>query len=411
MLRLALSTALTAALLAVAAPAAAQATASKAASANAAAAAATSTDQLANQARYWEGQNRFDLARENWLKLLRSDPNSAIALVGLANAEAVSGRAAAAQVYLDRLREAHPDHPELRRLESSVRQGSFSQDKLSQPRTLARQGKFKEAVQAYQAAFGKEIPAGRLGLEYYQTLAGTEDGWEPARAGIAKLAQDNFDDPIYQLALAQHLTYRESTRRQGIAQLAALAGKEPSVATPARQAWRQALLWLGSKRGDEPLYNDYLKRAGNDAQISAKLAGITEVAAAPASGAFTAPVAAASSAPALAAPREPTTDELRGKLVKEGFDALNDSQLDVATDRFINAISQYGESADALGGLGIVRLRQQAYPEARDLLERASAKDKKRSAGGLADPCGGRALRRRDAGAARRDGQRLCRSR
>ena len=380
MLRLALSTALTAALLAVAAPAAAQATASKAASANAAAAAATSTDQLANQARYWEGQNRFDLARENWLKLLRSDPNSAIALVGLANAEAVSGRAAAAQVYLDRLREAHPDHPELRRLESSVRQGSFSQDKLSQPRTLARQGKFKEAVQAYQAAFGKEIPAGRLGLEYYQTLAGTEDGWEPARAGIAKLAQDNFDDPIYQLALAQHLTYRESTRRQGIAQLAALAGKEPSVATPARQAWRQALLWLGSKRGDEPLYNDYLKRAGNDAQISAKLAGITEVAAAPASGAFTAPVAAASSAPALAAPREPTTDELRGKLVKEGFDALNDSQLDVATDRFINAISQYGESADALGGLGIVRLRQQAYPEARDLLERASAKDKKRAA-------------------------------
>ena len=332
------------------------------------------SEQLANQARYWEGQNRYDLARENWLKLLRSTPDSSIALAGLANAEAISGRAAAAQVYLDRLKEAHPNHPDLRRLEAAIRQGSVNQDKLSQPRTLARQGKYQEAVDTYQAAFGKDLPGGRLGLEYYQTLAGTENGWEPARAGIAKLAEDNFEDPIYKLAYAQHLTYRESNRRQGIAQLATLAGQSSPVAAPARQAWRQALIWLGAKRGDEPLYQDYLKRYGEDAQVSARLATVREPVAAV--------VFAGGSTPAAEpqAPREPTPDELRGKMVKEGFDALNDSQLDLATDRFINAISQYGESADSLGGLGIVRLRQQAYPEARDLLERATSKDKKRAA-------------------------------
>ncbi|MES2682860.1 MAG: cellulose synthase subunit BcsC-related outer membrane protein [Pseudomonadota bacterium] len=325
------------------------------------------SEQLANQARYWEGQNRYDLARENWLKLLRSTPDSAAALAGLANAEAISGRAAAAQVYFDRLKAAHPNHPELRRLEAAIRQGSINQDKLTQPRALARQGKYQEAADGYLATFGGEPPSGRLGLEYYQTLAGTENGWEPARVGISKLAADNPEEPVYKLALAQHLTYRESSRRQGIADLSAMATGTSSVATPARQAWRQALIWLGAKRGDEALYQDYLKRYGSDAQVSARLATLRD------------PVRAAAVG-GEDQPRVITQDELRGRVVKEGFEALNNSQLDVATERFENAISQYGESADALGGLGIVRLRQQAYPEAQGLLERATSKDSKRAA-------------------------------
>ena len=331
-------------------------------------ASASGSEQLANQARYWERQNRYDLARENWLKLLRTAPDHPGALSGLTNIEAISGRAAAAQVYLDRLKEAHPNHPDIGRLESSVRQGNVNQDQLSAPRALARQGKYKEAVEAYRTAFGKEIPGGRLGLEYYQTLAGSEEGWEPARAGIAKIAADNPKDPIYQLALAQHLTYRESTRRQGIAQLATLSAQEASIAAPARQAWRQALTWLGAKRGDEGLYQDYLKRYGDDAQVSARLASIRDAGV----------VAARNDEMVVAAaPRQPTTDELRGKAVKEAFESLNDNQLDAARDRFANAAAQYGETADVLGGLGIIALRQQNYAEARDLLERASDKDKR----------------------------------
>lgn len=329
------------------------------------------TDQLASQARYWEGKGRYDLARENWLKLLRSSPDNATALSGLVNAEAVSGRAAAAQVYLDRLKESHPEHPDLRRLETLIRQGSYDQDKLAQPRSLARQGKYQQAVDAYKAIFNNEIPGGRLGLEYFQTLAGTDNGWAPARVGIEKLAQDNPDEPVYKLALAQHLTYIESSRRDGISRLSQLS-QESSVAAPARQAWRQGLLWLGAKAGDEPLYQDYLKRVGEDAQVSAKLSALR------------APSVAASAeraAPASAsAPAEPSRDELRGQLVKDGFDALNDSKLQLAESQFLEALSRYGETADALGGLGIVRLRQEAYPEAADLLQRAVSKDKKRAA-------------------------------
>ncbi|MDP3859611.1 MAG: cellulose synthase subunit BcsC-related outer membrane protein [Stagnimonas sp.] len=330
---------------------------------------ASGSDQLATQARYWEGKGRYDLARENWLKLLRASPDNPTALSGLVNAEAISGRAAAAQVYLDRLKEAHPEHPDLRRLEAQIRQGSYDQDKLGPARTLARQGKYQQAVEAYRALFNNEIPGGRLGLEYYQTLAGTDDGWQPARAGIEKLAQDNFDEPIYQLALAQHLTYRESTRRQGIARLAEL-GREAAVATPARQAWRQGLLWLDAKTGDESLYQTYLKQVGEDPQLAAKLAALR-------SGGAVAGVSVGGRIASL--PPEPTAEELRGRLVKTAFDALNDGKLELAEAQFLQAMREYGESADALGGLGIVRLRQEAYPEAADLLQRASSRDKKRA--------------------------------
>ncbi|TAJ53161.1 MAG: tetratricopeptide repeat protein [Nevskiaceae bacterium] len=329
--------------------------------------AAATTDQLASQARYWEGKGRYDLARENWLKLLRSSPDNPTALSGLVNAEAVSGRAAAAQVYLDRLKEAQPDHPDLRRLEAAIRAGSYDPDKLSQPRVLARQGKYQQAVDAYKALFNNDIPGGRLGLEYYQTLAGTENGWQPAYAGIQKLALDNPREPIYQLALAQHLTYQESTRREGIRGLAGLS-KDQTLASPARQAWRQALLWLGAKAGDEPLYQDYLREGGEDPQISAKLRSLGEARASA--------VAAARGEPL---DQPPTPEELRGQLVKRGFDALNDGRLEQAEDLFNQARQDYGESADVLGGLGIIRLRQEAYGEAADLLGRASSLNKARA--------------------------------
>lgn len=327
------------------------------------------TELLSSQARYWESQNRYDLARENWLKLLRSSPSNVQALEGLIKAESVSGRSNEAQVYLDRLKTAHPSHPGLKRLETQIRQGSFDSSKLTQPRALAREGQYQKAVDAYLKAFGGDVPDGRLGLEYYQTLAGTENGWEPAREGILRLVQNNPDEPIYRLALAQHLTYRESTRRQGISQLAALQA-EASVATPARQAWRQALIWLGGKRGDEALYSDYLRRAGDDAQVRARLQSIAK------------PEAAAAALPGAAREtitREATPEEQRGQLVRQGFAALEQGNFDLASAQFQEASSQYGESADAVAGLGIIRLRQLNYPEARQLLERATALDPKRA--------------------------------
>jgi len=324
------------------------------------------TELLSSQARYWESQNRYDLARENWLKLLRSQPHSVPALEGLIKADALSGRTSEARAYLDRLKQAHPSHADLGRMEDLIRQGSFNISQLEQPRSLARAGKYREAVEAYRKVFGDEIPSGRLGLEFYQTLAGAENGWESARVGIAKLADSHKNEPIYRLALAQHLTYRESTRREGIDQLSTLQG-ENTVGVAARQAWRQGLLWLAVKPGDEALYIDYLRRVGEDTQVSARLQSLRQTS------------DAAANARVTQEARQVTPEELRGNLVRQGFAALDLGQFDLASGFFADASAQYGESADAIAGLGIVHLRKLDYAHARQLLERATALDKKRA--------------------------------
>lgn len=310
---------------------------------------------LIAQAHYWEDRGRYDLARESWLKLLRVQPDDAQALEGLAMAEARSNKPEAAEVYLERLKEAHPKHPAISRIEAAIQQGAIDQTKLEEPRGLARQGRYQEAVESYRTLFGGEVPGGRLGLEYYQTLAGVDGKWGEARQGIERLAKDYPDDPVYRLALAQHLTYREDSRRDGISRLAQLADNA-AVSVQARQAWRQALLWLSTDPNDRRYYQAYLDEYGNDPEVAAKLRSVQE--------------AVASVTPQA----DPRVAE-----VQEAYESLNGGELAAASARFEDLLRDDPRDADGLGGLGIVRLRQQRFAEAASLLEQASIADPKRS--------------------------------
>lgn len=81
-----------------------------------------------------------------------------------------------------------------------------------------------------------------------------------------------------------------------------------------------------------------------------------------------APARPASSAkPASASPKASA-----GTARVAGFSALDAGDLGTAASRFERAIAANRNDGDALGGLGIVRLRQNRFAEARDLLERAS---------------------------------------
>lgn len=75
--------------------------------------------------------------------------------------------------------------------------------------------------------------------------------------------------------------------------------------------------------------------------------------------------------PPAATPRQRAADNA-GKQRMAGFDALDDNNLDAAASRFQKALGVNRNDGDALGGLGIVRLRQSRFAEARDLLEQAS---------------------------------------
>jgi hypothetical protein len=143
---------------------------------------------------------------------------------------------------------------------------SLRDQSVNDARRLQQSGQAASAVQAYQRALEGKPATPELQLEYYQALAATPQGWDQARRGLQQLAQQNPDDPRYALAYAQHLTYRDITRREGIAQLQKLSG-DNAVGEAARKSWRQALLWLDARAPDAPLYQTYLQLVPDDAAV------------------------------------------------------------------------------------------------------------------------------------------------
>lgn len=319
----------------------------------AAVAADAGSAQITSQARYWEQKGRYDLAREAWRKLLRANPDDETALAGLAAAEIRSGRPAQAQPHLQALRRLRPDHPDLRRIEAMLATGAVSGEQLARARELARAGRYDDAVAEYRRVFGGETPDGALAQEYWQTLAGAEGGWTAARAGLEQLLRDRPDDPDHRLALAQHLTYREETRRQGIEQLIALAEADAGR-QPVQAAWRQALLWLGTRPGDTRYFQAYLRRYGDDTQVSTRLA------AGRGGGAEVARGGSAAKA------------DVRGLALQRAWKLVDAGDIAAAEQVFSDLIRRNRGDVDALAGLGVIRLRQDRFADARQLLQQAS---------------------------------------
>lgn len=309
------------------------------------------TRTLIEQGQYWQSRGDSQRAIEAWEKLLRASPNQPDALYGMARALAQSQRTEEAQRYLEQLRRAHPEHRLVERLQQEINvQRNAAQ--VQQARTLARSGQAEQAMSSYREALGDAEPTGSLALEYYQTLGGTSGGWDTARRGLERLARESPNDTKISLALAQHLTYREATRREGIAQLARLSS-DPELGKAATEAWRKALAWTGTRTSDIPLYQNFLRAHPGDAAVTARL---REVEAAQRSARTQAVV---------------TRDPLRERS-SEGFKALEDGDLEAAEAEFRSVLQARPQDGDALGGMGVLRLRQEEFAQARGYLERAS---------------------------------------
>lgn len=294
---------------------------------------------LIRQGDFWSGKGRQDLAADAYRKALATEPNNAAARAGLARVNAGGG--------------ARPSAP-------SAPAGGADLDRA---RALARGGDNAAAAAAYRKAFKGGAPPDSVALEYYQTLAGAPGGLAQAQAGLRDLAAKRPGDARVQLALGQALTYRDATRREGVALLSRMAAGGGPQAGAAATAWRQALVWMDDAPRNASLFTDYLAARPGDAEITRKLAAANQPARTPVG---------------------PAVDPI-AKTRAEGYAALEADNLTLAESRFQAAIARRANDADALGGLGLVRLRSQRFAEAADLLERA----------GRANPSG--ATRWRDA--------------
>lgn len=303
---------------------------------------------LVDQAKFWQSKGRGDLAADAWKKLLSLDANNVEALSFLAQFESDNNRLEASRTYTDRLKQVQGGAAAARRIEAGAASKSIDTKGLDEARAAAKSGKQDDAARRYRQIFGGKPPSGPLALEYYQTLGGTEGGWEEARQGLARLNTEEPNDRAVALAYAQHLTYRSSTRREGIRLLTALA-RQPDQAKPATEAWRKALIWLDAVKSDIPLFQAYLGVQSADPAIRNRLEALNSIGRA-----------------------EPVKVDPAVLTLRDGFTALNSGDLEQASERFEKLLSENANNTDALGGLGVIRLKQERFAEAEKLLTQAT---------------------------------------
>jgi tetratricopeptide (TPR) repeat protein len=292
---------------------------------------------LLDKANYWRLKDRPDLAAEALNKLLEINPNNPDALFQFGEISVQLNKSADAQRYLAKLQQVAPNDPHIADLQAAIRTGTIGPTDLSEARRLAQAGRLDEAVKKYREIF-KGPPPSSYGIEFYMTLAGTPQGWDEARQGLEKLAQESPNDVQVKLSLAELYTYREPTRMQGIAMLAELS-KNPVVGASAIQAWKQALTWLGGSPNAKQALQQYLAQYPQDTDVQQLLTDINN---------------------------QPPAGEQ-----SQAYVDLKKGNLAAAERQFAADLKDHPDDPQALAGLGLVRLRQQRFAEARDLLGRA----------------------------------------
>jgi len=309
---------------------------------------ANAVQVLLDQANFWRLQNDPAQAQRALDRLLAQDPRNPDALALQAQIDAERGDRTAAQAALAKLRQVRPDDPRISATEQAIRLGQIDSAGLAEARRLAQEGRNAVAIERYRRLFHNAEPPDNLATEYYQVLSGTEGGWQQARDGLARLVARDPKNTSAQLAYGELLTFRDATRADGISRLAALAAN-PATAEAATKSWRQALQWLPPDSASIPALEAYLARHPDDGAVSARLAE------------------------ARTPPRAPADEASRQR--SQGFDALNAGRLQDAETAFQGSLDRNANDADALGGMGLVRLRQGRSAEAADLLTRAIAAD------------------------------------
>jgi tetratricopeptide (TPR) repeat protein len=312
---------------------------------------------LLERAQFWQVRQRDDRAREEIDKALRLVPDQPDALVMLARMQLKANQEREATATFERLRRAHPTHPGVAKLSASLRVLGPDRERLRQARALGRAGRNEQAAAAYRAIFPDGPPDDDLALEYASVLAWTDDGWEPARAIFADLARRNPQDARFQVALVSHVSTRKPVSAETLKSLREL-GAHPSdaVSRTARDAYRRALLAMDAAPANLPALREYVAANPTDSAVKDRLDAMAQEIANPK------PKAGAA---------DPAT-----RARTEGWTAFGANRIEEAEAKFSEAIALAPRDAEAVGGLGLVRQRQDRAAEAIELFERAASLDK-----------------------------------
>lgn len=289
---------------------------------------------LLEKARSLEARGRIDLAAENWQKVLLVDPEQTEALAGLARSAKENGQTSEENRYLDRLRKIDPSDPEIKAVEELRVLTPEQRSRLDQAGRFAMQHKPEEALKIYHEVFGGQPPPlGKWAQPFYQAEASSPAGREEAVAQLRKLSAEHPKQEAYRIWLASLLTYDPKTRMEAFQIFESIT--DPAFAEQARAPWLQALLWEKENPKALAPIEAYLKRYPNQ-QLQAAVT-------------------------ALVAQQQ---QNVAANEREQGFQALRGNRLGEAEARFTTVLAHSPNDADALVGLGYVRLDQKRFSEA-----------------------------------------------
>ncbi len=308
---------------------------------------------LLDGAHQLEVRGRVDLAAQKWQQVLLTDPNNTEALGGLARAAKASGNSALAQTYIERLRAINPNDPGIERAEETQTQKDQN-SQLQQAGKLAQQGQYGQAMNIYRQLYGNNPPPGDVALGYYETESATEEGRPQAIAGLRSLSEKFPSDARYQIALGRILTYNPKTRPEGRRILEQHPNDPQAVA-----ALRQSLLWDAQNPATAGDIRAYLAKHP-DTTLSTVLQNEPRRAVAP------------KARPMSAAEREAAqVNATRSAEDREAYRALNEKHLGDAEERFKAILAQHPDDANALAGMGYIRMQQANFGGAISFLVQA----------------------------------------
>jgi len=314
---------------------------------------------LVEQGHFWQSRDDIKRASEAWSKLLLISPEHPQALYGLAAIELGVGRIENAQAYLQRLQKAHPGHPLIALLEQDIRLSS-DQNKalLKEARQAVASSDVDGAAKKYREALSDHLPVGEVGRDYYHRLGYTQDGLLEAIDGLRRLETQSPNDPLLKLALARHLARNEPTRLEGIARLSRLADN-PEIGSEATESWRDGLKWLGPPGPElRHLFTEYLSKYPDDSEIRDRLQqGIA--------------AAQQEKARSDAQRHEPPRPDPLRQRTDAAMKLIESGDAERARGEFKAVLAQRPDDSEALGGMGVLAMREGDWRQAYDYLVRA----------------------------------------
>ena len=337
--------------------------------------------EMLRSARMWEAKDRPDLARTMLEKALLTNEDPEVLLM-LASIELRSKNTNLAEKYLQKLEQRFPNHPNTRAVRSLYNVYTTQNQTLARIRLMARAGKAEDAAKAMIQLFPDGPPPEELGLEYYQIIGNTTEHQSLVLAGLAKRYKET-SEARYRLAWLK-LKQNKTDLAESLREYEALAAAPDVNKTKLRESWWSALKHLNASPSSLLSVRNFLREYPEDQKAIILLTDLQQSKEFAADQKFVAKLSDEKTNNNKTNVKSNGTRQHKDDAAKidndpatlsreKGLAFLELGQYEVAEGEFQKTLSLKPNDAAALGGIGLIRLRQGIQSEATTWFQRAAS--------------------------------------